>query len=210
MEGPMGSAIGGRQLRPCLAFAARTSKLHPAHPRSHPSIHPRHVGVTSMAIKVGDKLPETTFMTMGADGAPKPITTAEAFGGKKVALFAVPGAFTPTCTKQHLPGFVANDMALKNKGLAAIYCTAVNDIFVLTAWGKEGGATGKITMLADGSADFAKKVGLDIDLSARGLGTRSKRYSMVIDDGVVTVLNVEDAPPSHEKSSATSLLACKF
>jgi len=163
-----------------------------------------------MTIKVGDKLPEATFMTMGPDGAPKPMTTAEAFGGKKVALFAVPGAFTPTCTKQHLPGFVANEMALKNKGLAAIYCTAVNDIFVMTAWGKEGGASGKITMLADGSAEFAKKIGLDADLAARGLGTRSRRYSMIIDNGVVKVLNVEDAPPSHEKSSATNLLACTF
>ncbi len=161
-----------------------------------------------MAIKVGDKLPETTFTTIGPDGAPKPITTAEAFGGKKVALFAVPGAFTPTCTKQHLPGFVANDMALKNKGLSAIYCTAVNDIFVLNAWGQAAGADGKVQMLADGSADFAKKIGLDIDLGARGLGTRSKRYSMVVDNGVVTLLNVEEAPPNHDKSSAAHMLTC--
>lgn len=163
-----------------------------------------------MAIKVGDKLPEATFMSMGADGSPKPMTTAEAFGGKKVALFAVPGAFTPTCTKQHLPGFVANDIALKNKGLVAVYCTAANDIFVMSAWGKEAGADGKVTMLADGSADFAKKCGLEIDLTARGMGVRSKRYSMVVDNGVVTVLNVEEAPPNHDKSSATSLLACSF
>jgi glutaredoxin/glutathione-dependent peroxiredoxin len=161
-------------------------------------------------IKVGDKLPEATFTTLGPDGAPKPITTAEAFGGKKVALFAVPGAFTPTCSKQHMPGFVANEMALKNKGLAAIYCTAANDIFVLGAWAKDTGATGKIQMLADGSADFAKKIGLDIDLTARGMGVRSKRYSMVVDNGVVTVLNVEDAPPNHDKSSAANMLSCAF
>jgi peroxiredoxin len=161
-----------------------------------------------MAIKVGDKLPEATFKIMSAEG-PKDATTAELFGGKKVALFAVPGAFTPTCTKQHLPSFVANDMALKNKGLAAIYCTAVNDVFVLDAWGKSGGAAGKVTMLADGSADFAKKCGLEMDLTARGMGVRSKRYAMVVDNGVVSVLNVEDQP-TFEKSSAENLLACKF
>jgi peroxiredoxin len=162
-----------------------------------------------MTIKVGDKLPDATFMIMGPEGSPKPMTTAEAFGGKKVALFAVPGAFTPTCTKQHLPGFVANELALKNKGLQAIYCTAVNDAFVLAAWAKSAGAEGKVTMLADGSADFARKVGLDNDLSARGMGVRSKRYSMIVDDGVVKVLNVEDAP-QLDKSSATTLLACQF
>jgi peroxiredoxin len=162
-----------------------------------------------MTIKVGDRLPESTFMTMGPDG-PKPITTAEVFGGKKIALFAVPGAYTPTCHKQHMPGFVATAPEFKNKGIDAIACTAVNDIFVLMQWARDTGAEGKITMLADGSAEFAKKLGLDIDLSARGLGVRSKRYSMVVDDGVVTVLNVEDAPPQHDKSSATALLACKL
>lgn len=160
-------------------------------------------------IKVGDKVPEATFMTMGPDGAPKPMTTAEAFGGKKVAMFAIPGAFTPTCSKAHMPGFVANEMALKNKGLSAIYCTAVNDAFVMAAWAKDMGATGKITMLADGSADFAKKCGLEMDLTARGMGVRSKRYSMIIDNGVVSVLNVEEQPVL-DKSSAESLLACKF
>lgn len=162
-----------------------------------------------MTIKVGDKLPEATFTVMGAEG-PKPVTTAEFFGGKKVALFAVPGAYTPTCSKQHMPGFVANSAELKGKGLDAIACTAVNDVFVLDAWAKEQKADGKITMLADGSADFAKKLGLEIDLTARGLGVRSKRYSMVVDNGVVSVLNVEDAPPQHDKSSATTLLSCKF
>ncbi|MEQ1613440.1 MAG: peroxiredoxin [Hyphomicrobiaceae bacterium] len=162
-----------------------------------------------MAINVGDKLPEVTFTTMGPDG-PKPVTTAEFFGGKKVALFAVPGAFTPTCSKQHMPGFVANSSEFKGKGIDAIACTAVNDVFVLDAWAKDTGATGKIAMLADGSADFAKKIGLEIDLTARGLGVRSKRYSMIVDNGVVSVLNVEEAPPQHDKSSATTLLSCKF
>lgn len=162
-----------------------------------------------MAIQVGDKLPETTFTVMGEDG-PKPITTSEMFSGKKVALFAVPGAYTPTCSKQHMPGFVANSTEFKGKGIDAIACTAVNDIFVLTNWAKDTGAEGKITMLADGSADFAKKLGLEIDLNTRGLGVRSKRYSMVVDNGVVSVLNIEDAPPQHDKSSATTLLSCKF
>ena len=162
-----------------------------------------------MAIKVGDKLPEATFKIMGADGAPKDATTAELFGGKKVAMFAVPGAFTPTCSKQHLPGYMAGEAALKSKGLSAVYCTAVNDIFVMDAWGKAAGAQGKVTMIADGSADFAKKCGLEMDLTARGMGVRSKRYSMVVDNGVVKVLNVEEQPVL-DKSSAESLLACKF
>ena len=157
-----------------------------------------------MAIKVGDKLPETTFTVMGADG-PKQATTAEVFGGKKVALFAVPGAYTPTCSKQHMPGFVERAAELKAKGYATVACTAVNDVFVLTNWAKDTGASGKIDMLADGSADFAKKLGLEIDLTARGLGMRSKRYAMAVDNGVVKILNVEDAPPQHDKSSAATL-----
>jgi peroxiredoxin len=157
-----------------------------------------------MPINVGDKLPDATFTTMTAEG-PKPQTTAEVFGGKKVALFAVPGAFTPTCSKQHLPGYVQNYDQLKSKGFDTVACTAVNDIFVLSAWSKDGGADGKILMLADGSADFAKKIGLDIDLTARGLGVRSRRYSMIVEDGVVKSLNVEEAPSNHDKSSATLL-----
>lgn len=156
-----------------------------------------------MAIKVGDKLPEATFTTMTAEG-PKPVTTAEFFGGKKVALFAVPGAYTPTCHKQHMPGFVERAEELKKKGFDAIACTAVNDIFVLTNWNKDSKADGKIAMLADGSADFAKKLGLEADMSARGFGVRSKRYAMAVDNGVVTVLNVEDAP-GYDKSSAANL-----
>lgn len=157
-----------------------------------------------MAIKVGDKLPETTFMTMTAEG-PKPMTTADVFGGKKVALFAVPGAFTPTCSKTHMPGFVNRVAELKSKGFDTVACTAVNDAFVMAAWSKDTGADGKILMLADGSADFAKKIGLELDISARGLGVRSKRYAMAVDNGVVKILNIEDAPGGVEKSSAETM-----
>jgi glutaredoxin/glutathione-dependent peroxiredoxin len=157
-----------------------------------------------MPINVGDKLPEATFTTMSPEG-PKPQTTAQVFGGKKVALFAVPGAFTPTCSKQHLPGYVQKYDELKSKGFDTVACTAVNDIFVLTAWSRDGGADGKILMLADGSGDFAKKIGLDIDLGARGLGVRSKRYSMIVEDGVVKSLNVEEVPSSADKSGAVML-----
>ncbi len=157
-----------------------------------------------MTIKVGDKLPEASFVVMTREG-PAEQTTAEIFAGKKVAMFAVPGAFTPTCQQQHVPGFVARVDELKAKGIDTIACTAVNDIFVLTQFAKETGAEGKILMLADGSADFAKKVGLDIDLSSRGFGVRSKRYSMLVEDGVVKSLNVEDIPPNHDKSSAETL-----
>jgi len=159
-----------------------------------------------MPINVGDRLPDATFMTMSAEG-PKPMKTAEVFGGKKVALFAVPGAYTPTCHGQHMPGFVQRYDELKSKGFDAIACTSANDIFVLTAWAKESKADGKILMLADGSTDFARKIGLEIDLSARGMGVRSRRYSMIVEDGVVKALNVEEAPPNHDKSSAANLCA---
>ncbi|HZT48276.1 MAG TPA: peroxiredoxin [Hyphomicrobiaceae bacterium] len=159
-----------------------------------------------MTIKVGDRLPDSTFMTMGPDGTPKPMKTAEVFGGKKVALFAVPGAYTPTCHKQHMVGFVQNYDELKKKGFDMVACTAVNDVFVLTAWAKDSKADGKIQMLADGSAEFAKKVGLDIDLSARGLGVRSRRYSMILEDGVVKALNVEEGP-GVDKSGAPAMCA---
>ncbi len=157
-----------------------------------------------MTIKVGDSLPETTFMTMSAEGAPKPTKTAEIFGGKKVALFAVPGAYTPTCHKQHMAGFVERYDELKKKGFDAIVCTAVNDIFVLTHWAKDSKADGKIQMLADGSAEFAKKVGLEVDLGPRGMGVRSQRYSMIIEDGVVKSLNVEPVT-GHDVSSAATM-----
>jgi peroxiredoxin len=158
-----------------------------------------------MTIKVGDRLPEANFMTLGQNG-PKPVTTAEVFGAKKVALFAVPGAFTPTCSEQHLPGFVEQADAIKAKGVDVVVCTAVNDIFVLKAWAKARSADGKILMLADGNTEFAKKLGLDVDLSAFGLGTRSKRYAMIVNDQVVTYLAVENAPPEHQKATAEKLL----
>jgi glutaredoxin/glutathione-dependent peroxiredoxin len=157
-----------------------------------------------MAIQVGDTLPNITFTVMTADG-PKPVTTAEIFEGKKIALFAVPGAYTPTCHKAHMPGFVERVDELKAKGIDAVVCTAVNDIFVLNNWAKDTGSDGKITMLADGSADFAKAVGLEADLTKFGLGMRSKRYAMLVDDGVVKVVNVEDLPPHHGVSSAETM-----
>jgi peroxiredoxin len=157
-----------------------------------------------MPINVGDRLPDATFTTMSADG-PKTMTTKDVFGGKKVALFAVPGAFTPTCSKQHLPGYVQRYEELKSKGFDTVACTAVNDIFVLTAWSGASAADGKILMLADGSADFARKIGLEADLTARGLGVRSRRYSMIVEDGVVKSLNVEEVPGNHDKSSAALL-----
>ena len=159
-----------------------------------------------MAIKVGEKLPDASFMVMTAEG-PAKRTTAEVFAGKKVALFAVPGAYTPTCRQQHVPGFVVRVDELKGKGVDTIACTAVNDIFVLTQFAKDTGAEGRILMLADGNAELARKIGLDIDLSGFGLGLRSKRYAMLVDDGVVKVLNVEDSPPQHDKSSAATLCA---
>jgi glutaredoxin/glutathione-dependent peroxiredoxin len=160
-----------------------------------------------MTIKVGDRLPESTFMTMGPDGAPKPMRTAEIFASKKVALFAVPGAYTGVCSRQHMPSYVDNYDALKKKGFDIVACTSTNDIFVLTNWAKDSKADGKIMMLADGSGEFVKKIGLDIDLSARGLGLRSKRYAMVVEDGVVTQLNIEEQPGVVEKSGAARLLA---
>jgi glutaredoxin/glutathione-dependent peroxiredoxin len=158
-----------------------------------------------MAIKVGDRLPSATFMTMTADG-PKPQTTDDIFKGKKVVLFAVPGAFTPTCHKNHLPGFLTNADAIKGKGIDTIAVTGVNDVFVMDAWKQNTAAEGKIEFLADGSAAFAKAIGLSVDLGERGLGTRSQRYAMVVEDGVVKTLNVEEAPGKADVSGAENLL----
>ena len=158
-----------------------------------------------MPIKVGDRLPTTTFRVMTPDG-PKPKTTEEVFKGKKVVLFAVPGAFTPTCHKNHLPGFVKNAEAIKGKGIDAIAVTSVNDPFVQDAWKKASDPDNKIDFLADGSGDFAKAVGMELDASANGLGMRSKRYSMVVEDGVVKSLNIEDAPGKADISGAENLL----
>ena len=149
-------------------------------------------------------MPDAKFTVMGADG-PTAKTINDVFSGKKVALFAVPGAYTPTCHKNHMPGFVDRVDEFKAKGIDTVACTAVNDIFVLTNWANDSGAAGKIEMLADGSGDFAKAIALDIDLSGFGLGLRSKRYAMLVDDGVVKALNVEDSPPVVDKSSAANL-----
>ena len=157
-----------------------------------------------MPIKVGDRLPNTTFRVMTPDG-PKPKTTDEVFKGKKVVLFAVPGAFTPTCHKNHLPGFVKNAEAIKGKGIDSIAVTSVNDPFVQDAWKKASDPDNKIDFLADGSGDFAKAVGMELDASANGLGMRSKRYCMVVDDGVVKTLNVE-APGKFEVSGGETML----
>ena len=156
------------------------------------------------AVKVGDRVPQGTFKVMTAEG-PKDMTTDELFGGKTVAFFAVPGAFTPTCSAKHLPGFVQNADALKAKGVDAIACTAANDVFVMDAWGKDQKTGDKVTMLADGSAHFARAMGLDLDLDARGMGHRSARYSMIVKDGVITELNVEEAG-QFDVSSAEHML----
>jgi len=157
-----------------------------------------------MPIKVGDRLPEATFRVMGPNG-PAAKTTTEVFKGKKVVLFAVPGAFTPTCSNNHLPGFIKNADAFKAKGVDTIAVTGVNDVFVFDAWQKATGA-GKIEFLSDGSADFAKALDLVLDASGAGLGIRSKRYAMLVEDGVVKSINVEDVPGKAESSSAEALL----
>lgn len=158
-----------------------------------------------MTIKTGDRLPEATFSTMTADG-PKPMTTSEAFGGKTVAVFAVPGAFTPTCHLNHLPTYLARADELRARGAEATYCIAVNDPFVLGAWADATASGDDITMLADGSGDFTRAIGMDLDLSGHGLGLRSKRYAMLVEDGVVKTLLVEDNPGEAVKSTAESLL----
>jgi glutaredoxin/glutathione-dependent peroxiredoxin len=158
-----------------------------------------------MTIQVGDKVPAATFKYIGADG-PKEITSDELLGGKTVVLFAVPGAFTPACSQRHLPGYIEKANELKANGVDTIACVAVHDQFVMSAWGKSQNAGDKVMMLADGSGDFARAVGLEIDLSRAGLGTRSKRYSMLIENGTVKALNVEQAPPQVEVSSADAML----
>ena len=158
-----------------------------------------------MPIKVGDRLPEAKFRVMTAEG-PAWKTTNEIFAGKKVAMFAVPGAFTGTCHKSHMPGFVRNFDALKAKGVDTIAVTAVNDHFVLDEWIKASGATGKIEFLGDGNGEFAKAVDMAADMSGNGMGTRTKRYAMLVEDGVVKVLNIEEKPGVAEISSADNLL----
>ncbi len=157
-----------------------------------------------MTIKVGDKVPSATFMEM-QDGKPAPVTSDSLFAGKKVALFALPGAFTPTCSAKHVPGFVQKAAALKAKGIDTIACISVNDAFVMGAWGKDQGSDGKVHMLADGNGDFTRAVGLEMDGTKFGMGKRSQRYSMIVDNGVVKTLNVEQ-PGAFEVSSAEHML----
>jgi peroxiredoxin len=157
-----------------------------------------------MTISKGDRIPSTTFVKMTEDG-PEKVASEEYFAGRTVALFSVPGAFTPTCSARHLPGFVDKAEQLKGKGVDEIACTAVNDAFVMGAWGKSANADGKVTMLADGNGEFARAVGLTMDGSAFGLGERGQRFSMIVKDGVVAELNVE-APGDFKVSSADHML----
>ena len=156
-----------------------------------------------MTIQVGDKIPEGMFTVMGAEG-PTGLSTADLFAGKKVVLFAVPGAFTPTCSAAHLPGFVVHVDEIKAKGVDTVACMSVNDVFVMRAWGQSANAE-HIQMLADGNGTFTEALGLVLDGSGFGMGARSKRFAMVVDDGVVTLLNVDEA--ALEGSSAEAILA---
>jgi peroxiredoxin len=157
-----------------------------------------------MTIKAGEKIPAVTFTIMSETG-PKPLTTDELFGGKKVVLFSVPGAFTPTCSAKHLPGFVNHADDILSRGVDTIACVAVNDVFVMNAWGKSANAA-KITMLADGNGDFARAVGLPLDASAFGMGQRSQRFALIAQDGVVSHLFVE-GPGEFKVSSAEHVLS---
>jgi glutaredoxin/glutathione-dependent peroxiredoxin len=157
-----------------------------------------------MPIQVGERLPQVTFRIMTAEG-PVAKTTDDLFKGRKVVLVAVPGAFTPTCHRNHLPGYVQKKDEIKAKGVDSILVTSVNDVFVLEAWSKASGAEG-IDFLSDGNADFAKAIGLSMDGSGFGLGTRSQRYSMVVEDGVVKALNLEDSPSKAQISGAENIM----
>ena len=157
-----------------------------------------------MSIKVGEKLPSATLKVASADGI-KDVTTDELFRGRKVVLFAVPGAFTPTCSAKHLPGFVQNADAIRAKGVDAIVCLAVNDAFVMGAWGKDQKVGDKIVMAADGNAEWTRALGLELDAGRFGMGTRCQRFALVAEDGVVKALQVE-APGKFEVSSAEAVL----
>ena len=158
-----------------------------------------------MTIKIGDRLPDATFQIMTADG-PAQTTTVELFAGKKVILFALPGAFTPTCHNNHLPGFLENLETFKAKGVDTIAVTSVNDVFVMDAWAKATGGNGKIQFLADGNANFAKAIGMELDATGGGMGIRSQRYSMIVEDGVVKTLGLEEQRGQAVVSGAAALL----
>ncbi|WP_026381362.1 peroxiredoxin [Afifella pfennigii] len=158
-----------------------------------------------MSLSAGERVPETTFYVSG-DGGPQPKSSAEVFGGRKVVLFGVPGAFTPTCQNKHLPGFIEHRDSILAKGVDEIVLVAVNDPFVLKAWSATTGADGKVTFLSDGNGEFARAAGLDMDGSGVGLGTRVKRFAAIVEDGVVKAIFVEDSPGEAEKSSAARVL----
>lgn len=157
-------------------------------------------------IKIGDRLPEATFTVATPDG-PGEATSASLFAGKKTVVFAVPGAYTPTCHGNHMPGFLTKLDALAAKGVSQVACLSVNDVFVMKSWGEATGALGKITLIADGSAAYTQSLGLELDLTDRGLGVRSKRYAMVVDDGAVSWLAVEETPATADASGAEAVLA---
>ena len=158
-----------------------------------------------MTIKVGDKMPAGTFKTMTNDG-PQNLTTDQLFAGKKVVLFSVPGAFTPTCDAKHLPGFVEKAADLKAKGADTVACMAVNDVFVMNAWGKHSNVGDKVLMLADGNAEYAKALGLELNASGFGMGLRGQRFALIVDDGVATGVFVE-GPGEFKVSSADHVLS---
>ncbi|NIR30024.1 MAG: peroxiredoxin [Gammaproteobacteria bacterium] len=158
-----------------------------------------------MAIQVGDRIPQATLHLM-TDNGPAPVTTEELFSGKRVVLFGLPGAFTPTCSAAHLPGYVVHADEILNKGVNAIVCVSVNDAFVMDAWGKTQNVDDKVMMVADGNGEFTQALGLELDLTGRGLGVRSQRYAMIVEDGVVKHINIEDSPGKAEKSSAETTL----
>jgi len=158
-----------------------------------------------MTISVGERLPNVTIKKATPNGAEE-ISTADFFAGRKVVLFGVPGAFTPTCSNSHLPGFVENYDAITGRGVDAVAVIAVNDAFVMGAWARFTGAEDKLVFLADGSADFARAIGLDLDFSARGMGVRTQRYSMIVEDGIVKALNVEEVPGQAVTSGAARIL----
>lgn len=158
-----------------------------------------------MSISVGEKLPEASFKFIGSDG-PEAISSSDLFDGKKVVIFGVPGAFTPTCHHNHLPGFLKHLDEIKAKGVDDIAVVSVNDHWVMDEWAKSTGGKGKIHFLSDGAAEFTKAIGMDIDLSVANMGIRSKRYSMIIDDGTVKAVNIEEAPGVAELSGAAAIL----
>ena len=178
-----------------------------AHPGLSRPATSRSPALVTKALAVGDKLPSATFKYFDAEGNMKEVTTETLCKGKKVVLFAVPGAFTPTCSLKHLPGFIDKAESIKSKSVDSIACISVNDAFVMNAWGKDLGCGDKILMLADGNASFTKAMGVELDLADKGLGMRSRRYAMLVDDQVVKVLNLEEGGAFTISSAETILEA---